>query len=332
MMIKYDTIESMNASVESSQNIEGEKALRWILLIHQLPPKPDYLRVKVRRRLSRVGAVALKNSVYVLPNRAECVEDFHWLRRLVVDEAGEATLWFATTVEGVSDEEIELMFRDQVSSEYQELIASARTYGASVHDADVRRLERQLRHIDDRNFFGVSDAAVAASAVKTLKDTIAERMTTTPTGMAMSNADAFRGARWVTRKGVYVDRLASAWLIARFIDPAARFKFVPETGYSPDPGDIRFDMFEGEFTHEGDSCTFEVLVRRFVPGDAALEAIGEIVHDVDCKDEKFGRDEAAGVATMLRGMIASHATDLERIEAGKAIFDSLYASFRRRSA
>jgi hypothetical protein len=132
---------------------------------------------------------------------------------------------------------------------------------------------------------------------------------------------------WATREGVFVDRIASAWLIKRFIDPEARFKFVPAQGYAPQPGELRFDMFEGEFTHEGDKCTFEMLLSHFALRDSALRAIADIVHDIDCKDDKFGREEAAGVASMIRGLTKAHQNDMARIDAGSALFDGLYAAF-----
>jgi hypothetical protein len=133
----------------------------------------------------------------------------------------------------------------------------------------------------------------------------------------------------VTRADIHVDRLASAWLIRRFIDPAAHFKFVPARGYKPEPGELRFDMFEGEYTHEGERCTFETLLARFALADLALAAIGEIVHDIDCKDERFGRPEAAGVATVLQGIVALHPLDSARLERAIALWDDLYAHFHK---
>jgi len=145
----------------------------------------------------------------------------------------------------------------------------------------------------------------------------------------MTLAD-LRGRTWVTRKGVHVDRIASAWLIRRFIDPQASFKFVPAKGYVPDAGELRFDMFEAEFTHEGDRCTFEVLLSRTDVQDPALNAIGEIVHDIDLKDEKFGREEAAGIRTLIAGICVPDREDEERIARGGAVFDDLYESFRKK--
>ncbi len=251
----------MNDSIESSA-----QGARWLLLIHAIPPKPDYFRVKVRRRLQKIGAAALKNSVYVLANGDEALEDFLWLARAIEDEGGEAMVCEATFIEGISDREIEAKLHDQVAGE--------------------------------------SDPAVAPGV-----------------------AGAPRGAVWVTREGVKVDRIASAWLIRRFVDPAARFKFVPARGYQPAPGELRFDMFRAEYTHEHDGCTFETLCVKFGLADPALRAIGEIVHDIDCKDEKFGRAETDGIAGLVQGIVASHPRDAERLERGAAALDDLYAWF-----
>src|SRR3546814_4206971 len=92
---------------------------------------------------------------------------------------------------------------------------------------------------------------------------------------------------WVTRRHVHVDRIASAWLIRRFIDPEASLKFVEGKGYAPEPDELRFDMADAEFTHEGDRCTFEALVvRSGLETDPALRALGEIVHDLDIADAR----------------------------------------------
>ncbi len=135
----------------------------------------------------------------------------------------------------------------------------------------------------------------------------------------------YRGRTWVTRAGVKVDRMASAWLIRKFIDPQARFRFVAAKGYQPEGDELRFDMFDAEFTHEGDLCTFEVLVQRFGLQDPALQAIAEIVHDVDLKDAKYRRQEAPGIGQLVSGIAAAQADDEERLRRGVALFDDLYA-------
>jgi hypothetical protein len=137
------------------------------------------------------------------------------------------------------------------------------------------------------------------------------------------------GRTWVTRQGVKVDRISSAWFVRRFLDPKARLRFIDPKTEEARPGEIGFDMVGGEFTHEGDRCTLETLVRRSAVSDRALKPIIEIVHDIDLKDGKFGRPEAAGVAQILTGLFAASSDDQGRLDRGFAIFDDLYASFRK---
>jgi hypothetical protein len=131
---------------------------------------------------------------------------------------------------------------------------------------------------------------------------------------------------------VHIDRMASAWLIRGFIDPRARFKFVPARGYRPEPNELRFDMFDAEFTHEGDLCTFEVLLRAFALDDPALCAVSEIVHDIDLKEARFSRPETPGIEHLVAGIAWMHADDESRLAHGDAVFDALYRYFKRRKA
>ena len=134
----------------------------------------------------------------------------------------------------------------------------------------------------------------------------------------------------MTRKGVHVDRIACAWLIRRFIDDTPKFKFVPGKDYQPQPSEVRFDMFEAEFTHEGDLCSFEVFLKRLHMDDPALHAIAEIIHDIDLKDSKFARAETAGVTSLILGIAQLHREDEARIAQGSALFDALYEFFTKR--
>ena len=141
----------------------------------------------------------------------------------------------------------------------------------------------------------------------------------------------YRGRTWVTRKGIHVDRMGSAWMIRRFIDERAKFKFVPARGYQPSKGEIRFDMFDAEFTHEGDRCTAEVLMARLAPKASGLRPIVEIVHNIDLKDAKFERPETAGVEALITGICTRSKDDVERLERGSVMFDDLLEFFSRRS-
>ena len=296
---------------------------RWLVLIHQLPPKPDYLRVKVRRKLQRIGAVALKNSVYVLPSTDEALEDFQWLRREITTEGGEAMLLDSDFLEGVPNGVLEQMGREERDREYRELLDAVKSLSAPS-DADIARLRRQLADIVRRDHFGAPGRDAAEFAVRAL----GQRESDTATRTTI----AHKGATWVTRAGVKVDRMASAWLIRRWIDQEATFRFV--TGDRPvtEPHEIRFDMFEGGYTHIGDRCTFEVLIQQFGLADPALNVIAEVVHDIDVKDEKFARPETDGIAALIDGIVTTVPDDVSRLEAGAQLFERLYAAFSRKAA
>jgi hypothetical protein len=312
----------------------------WFLLVHQIPPKPDYLRVKIGRRLQQAGAVAVKNSVYLLPGRPQSLEDFQWIRSEVIDGGGDAIICRVEFVHGLSDDECRLLFHAARNADYADVAAAARELRArlrhSRRDApgrapdEIARLRKRLTAIEAIDFFGAPDRELAVSALRAL-DTApqARRSTTAP---APVDRREYRNRTWVTRAGVFVDRIASAWLIRRYIDSGARFRFVEGTRSRPATDELRFDMVGGEFTHVGDRCTFETMIERFAIDDPALTGIAEIVHDIDLKDGKFGRDEAAGVERVLAGIVATHPTDDARIERGGQLFDELYASMSRNSS
>ncbi|HUR95304.1 MAG TPA: chromate resistance protein ChrB domain-containing protein [Gemmatimonadales bacterium] len=295
------------------------KAREWLALIHQIPPKPDYFRVKVRRRLQRIGAVPLKNSVYLLPRRAETREDFEWLAREIQAEGGDATLCRLSLLTGTTDEEIEAMFRAERDADYASVAQDARALGESPSEEALTRLRTRMEETERIDYFRASGRDAAEQAIAAAARSGADEPASDV------SVPRVRGATWVTRTGIKVDRIASAWLIRRFIDADARFKFVPAKGYRPEAGELRFDMFQGEFTHEADRCTFETLLARFGLTDSALRAIGEIVHDVDCKDGKFGRPEAAGIAPLIAGLALAYPDDGDRLERGAAVFEGLYA-------
>ena len=238
------------------------------MLVHRVPPKPDYVRVKLRRRLAKLGAVPLKNSVYVMPGTDEALEDLQWLSREIEADGGEAVICDARFIRGVTDDEMQSLFRE--------------------HQRDA-----------------------AEPAEHELLDKVEP------------------GRTWVTRQDVHVDRIASAWLIRTFLDAEARFRFVPSRGYKPRPGELGFDMFDAEYSHEGDRCTFETLVRRFGIRDKALRAVGEVVHDSDLKDDKYGRDETRGIASLIEGIVFSTPDDDARLERGGAVFADLYSFYKK---
>jgi hypothetical protein len=316
----------------------------WLLLIHQIPPKPDYLRVKTWRRLQRVGAVSIKNSVYVLPNTEQAREDLEWVLREICADGGDGTVCEAKFVDGLRDDQVVALFHAARDAEFEAIVQDAQalqqrrlnTAQASADEIrslarEVGRLRKRLTDASTLDFFGAPARQAAETGVSGVEQQV----------KAMSEQGATRGTRahesekptaatWVTRKGIHVDRMASGWLIRRFIDPAAQFKFVPATGYEPEPGELRFDMFDAEYTHEGDKCTFEVLLGRFDLGDPALAALGEIIHDIDLKEKKFGREETTGIDRLIVGIAMANSEDEARLAISASVWDGLYEYFKRK--
>ncbi|HEX2116191.1 MAG TPA: chromate resistance protein ChrB domain-containing protein [Alphaproteobacteria bacterium] len=309
---------------------------RWLLLVHQLPAKPAYLRVKVWRRLQGIGAVPVKHGVYALPNGDQTQEDFAWLMREIVEGGGEAMVCEARLVDGLSDAEVRARFDAARDAAYEEVANEARLLAKTLKakSADritamrpqVAKLRARLEQIAAIDFFGAAGREPSEGLIAALEARLSPEER--PVSAAASSS-ALKGRVWVTRQGVQIDRIASAWLIRRFIDPEAKLKFVSGRGYTPRPGELRFDMFEAEYTHEGDRCTFEVLMARCGLRDPALAAIAEIVHDIDLKDAKYGREEASGIARLIAGIAMATADDNQRIARGMEAFDSLYAYFRQ---
>jgi hypothetical protein len=318
----------------------GAAKTHWLVLIHQIPPRPAYLRVKIGRHLQRIGAVAIKNSVYALPRNDETQEDFQWVLREVVKGGGDASILEAQFIEGLSDEQVVALFQTARESDYRELGEEARKVSASLPKRgpppenrrnevanQIARLRQRVSELEAIDFFGAPGREIAEGVVSAMEARMKPIEPREPAKPTLRRED-YRGRTWVTRSGIKVDRMASAWLIRKLIDPQARFKFVPAKGYRPQKGELRFDMFDAEFTHDGDLCTFEVLLERFGIDDPALRAIAEIVHDVDVKDAKYGREEASGVGQVVAGIAAAHPTDEARLERGSALFEDLYALHR----
>jgi hypothetical protein len=323
----------------------GGEAAEWLLLVHQLPPKPAYLRVKVWRRLQSLGAVTLRNAVYALPASEQTREDLEWVLKEVIEGGGEGMICEARLVDGLSDREVRELFNQARESDYDSVIKPARDLGemlagdasATVRsDARARlaRLKQEAARITEIDFFGANGRDTIEGLLATLDALLREDETMNePEGSTSSASDGIgplKGRTWVTREGVYVDRIASAWLIRRFLDAEAKFKFVPGKGYVPEPGELRFDMFEAEFTHEGDNCTFEVLLARTGLDDPGLTAIAQIVHDIDLKDGKFAREETSGIAHLITGLTMTNKEDEKRLERGATVLDDLYEYFRKK--
>ena len=315
---------------------------RWLLLIHQIPPKPNYLRVKIGRRLQRLGAVAIKNSVYALPSSEQAREDLNWVLREIALGGGDGSLVEAAFVEGLKDEQVRDLFRAARDAEYDEVTREARALARDLPrrrklseerraelEPKLARLQKRVAEIVALDFFG----GRSREPVEGLLQDLAQRLLPSAPEVARKEAGLEprpHGGTWVTRAGIHVDRMASGWLIRRFIDDKARFKFVVARSYQHKQGELRFDMFDGEYTHEGDLCTFEVLLARFQIGDPALKRLAEVVHDIDLKDDKHGRPEKAGIETLINGIAMGHPEDEVRLSRASAALDDLYEFFKRK--
>jgi hypothetical protein len=307
----------------------------WLLLVHQLPPKPAYLRVKIWRRLQSIGAIALKNAIYALPRTDQTREDFQWLLRDVEQNGGEGIICEAEIVDGMRDDQIITLFDAARDTDYHALAKELRGLSQFLKrkksrdgepSAQLGKLRQRFSEISRIDFFGSTGRMTVEAHLTELEHGLIGR-----TKKAPKLGTTLTGKTWVTRQGVHVDRIACAWLIRRFIDPNAVFKFVADKQYQGADGELRYDMFNAEFTHEGDKCSFEVLLDRAGLSDKALQAIAEIVHDIDLKDNKFARPETPGIAHVIAGICRTQSDDEARIARATPFFDDTYEQFRRHS-
>ena len=327
-------------------------APQWILLVHQLPPKPTNLRVRIWRKLQKLGAVAIKNSVYVLPATEKAHEDFQWLKQEIESAGGEAAVFRAGSVEGATDEEIIATFRGTRDEEFAAVAAGLDGLtGAireqargkhlsagrlSAHETEIARLHAELERVAANDFFNAAGRAAAFSAYersqKAIRSAQGPKGKATPPHTKGGTLDVakFQGQRWVTRRNLHIDRLASAWLIKQFIDKRPRFYFVGD-GETIE-GAISFDMFGAEFTHHGEDCTFETILKQFgLTESKGLREIAEIVHDIDLKDDKFQRLEAAGLNAIIEGLSKVLRDDRKLLKQTSIVFDGFYALFSKES-
>jgi len=304
---------------------------RWLLLALQLPAQPSNVRVKTWRRLQQLGAVPVKHAVYVLPNSAQAVEDFAWLRTEVESAGGQATVFAASAVDDVDEADIIEQFKAVRATEFKAVMNDIRLFKRKRGGDRGAPARRELRSIRERfdhakaiDFFAAPGSADAERALASLED---EHRRSLPDPRPTASDEPIDGRRyegrvWVTRPRPGVDRFASAWLIRRFIDTGARFTFAAASAVVADA--VAFDMYDGGFRHEGGHCTFEVLASRFRIVDPIVRRIGEIVHDVDLKDDRFHAPQAPTVAGLVEGLRASIADDQELLRQGMAMFEALY--------
>jgi hypothetical protein len=310
-----------------------------LLLLVGVPPTPSSLRVRVWRRLRSLGAVPLKRSAYLLPDTPERYEDFQWLAQEIQREGGDATLVRVQQIENVRAEDVRRLFHEprdhdyrQLAGRYRKLLQSLDRKSASKSarvPEELARVARDHQRIRDIDFFD----APGGAEVRRLEEAIAMR-TRRPEPTVREDAPTLdlaklHGKRWVTRPRPHVDRIASAWLIKRFIDTDAVFLFTPPAEFPADA--IPFDAPGVELSHHGEDCTFETLIKRARLRDRRLIRLAELVHEADLRDGKYAREEARGIDVAVRGLLAASADDHQVLTHGMALFEGLYATTSRKS-
>jgi hypothetical protein len=299
---------------------------KWLLLLYGLPAKNGAVRVSLWRQLKRSGALALKTSAYLLPDVPEHAERFQWMAQQVRDGGGEASLIRATEVEGLANEQIVRLFNEARAEDYEEFIAELKPVGKARHgtksNGDLERLRARLQEIRQVDFFNCPRAQDAEMALR-------KAAGVQPEGRKAAKVlrSRFQGKAWLTRPRPEIDRVGSAWLIRRFIDPKARFIFSSDPKRHPDA--IPYDMVDMDFSHHGDDCTFETLLKRFGIEDKALQKIAEMVHEADLEDGKYQRIECVGIDRVLKGWAKQGLSDEGLIQKGGECFDALYEYLRR---
>jgi hypothetical protein len=310
-----------------------------LLLLVGVPPQPSSLRVRVWRRLRTMGAVPLKRSAYLLPDTPERYEDFQWLAQEIQREGGEATLIRVQQIENVSDADVLRLFHEprdqdyrQLAARYRKLLQSLDQKSAAkiarVHD-ELAQLAKDHQRIRDVDFFD----APGGAEVRRLEEAIAMR-TRRPESARREERPALdlatlRRRRWVTRPRPHIDRIASAWLIKRFVDTEAEFVFAEPADFPKDA--IPFDAPNVELSHQGEDCTFETLIKRARLRDRRLTRLAEIVHEADLRDGKYPHEEARGIDVAIRALLAASPDDQQVLAQGLALFEGLYATMPRKS-
>jgi hypothetical protein len=311
-----------------------------LLLLVELPPHPSSLRVRVWRRLRGLGAVPLKRSAYLLPDTPDRYEDFQWLAQEIQRSGGDATLIRVQQIENVTPADVTRLFHEPRDLDYKQLAARYRkvlalldkksaTGSARVPD-ELARLAKDHQRIRAIDFFDASGGA----EITRLEETIAMRTRRPETARRIEaptlDLTKLRGRQWVTRPRPHIDRIASAWLIRKFIDPDATFVFAPPSEFPK--GAIPYDAPNVELSHHGEDCTFETLIKRAKLKDRRLAKLAEIVHEADLRDGKYAHEEARGIDVAIRALLAASDDDHQVLQQGFALFDGLYATTTRRSS
>jgi hypothetical protein len=311
----------------------------WIIFSYTIPAVDARARMRMWRRVTAIGAVPLKTGLQVLPCREDLLEHITWLIGEVNSLGGEAVAIQCERVEGIANPQIEQLFQTQVDPEFSRIQDEARallTTAAPLADAPdvraissaLRKLRKRCESVRERDFFPSGAAARTSSVLDTISERL-RRPDMAAVKLPLLNPGDFQGRIWVTRARPYIDRLGSAWLIRRFIDREARFRFLlPGETPDQDQDELPFDMAVGDFTHQGELITFEVLLRDFALNDPVLARMSELIRDIDIREEALP-DDAALLKTMLDGLVAAQPDDHQLLERASLFFDALHGGFTK---
>jgi hypothetical protein len=301
----------------------------WLLLLFSLPTNRNTERVAVWRRLKKMGAVQIKTSTYLLPDEPAQYEQFQWLAKQIRDYGGDSTLVRAHEIEALTKERVIAIFNDARAKDYGELrkslqsfIARQKKTDAEEASSELERLTRRFREVRAVDFFDSPRGHNVAMLLRRAEGPKRSRQLET------LDVRQYQGKTWLTRPRPEIDRVGSAWLIARFIDRKPKFVFASTLDAIPDA--IPFDILDAEFSHHGNYCTFETLTRRFAISDKSLVKVGEMIHDADLDDARFQRVEAVGIDRVLKGWAKEGLPDQEILRRGFECFDALYAFLQPR--
>ena len=321
---------------------------KWLLFFYTVPAKPGNLRMKVWRRLIKIGAASLKGSVYILPYSEDHLEVLHWLTGEVASLGGEAAFAKVERIETMGDEEIVSLFQAQRANDYAPIAAALEALEGQMSSLEqqqepqglervrgtLQKLLKDYRAVQSIDFFHCPQGADLQERLEGFEERstqlVAHPQAERPKSAGPRRKEDYQGRVWVTRRNPFVDRMASAWLIRRFIDSQARFEFLEaERMVAAVPNGVSFDVPGGDFTHEQDRCTFEVLLEAFGLRGKVLRKMAEVVHDLDLKDGKFANPQASGVETILLGIRRTAKDDRDALEEGIKTFERLYAALSK---
>jgi hypothetical protein len=315
-------------------SISQQASVSWLFLLFNLPAKHSSERVKVWRRLKKFGAVQLKTSTYVLPDEPLHYERFQWLAKEIDDTGGEATLVRVKDIEGMPYAAVVALFNEARARDYDEIAEpltqliknrKARKVPADAFAGELEKVQKRFQEIQEIDYFQSTRGEDLRGLFQ--KAELLGTPKKKPETKARLRGEDFRGRTWVTRPRPEIDRVGSAWLISKFIDQDAKFVFANTPAAAPEA--IPYDMFEVEFSHHADACTFETFIERFSIRDRAVLRIAELIHDADLEDEKFHRIEGFGVEQIFKGWAKQGLTDQQILDKGFECFDALYAQFKR---